>query len=686
MTRKKWIMPGVDKSDALALSRETGVNSLLAYILIGRGVDTPKKVGGFFDGELGDPFELKDMDKAAERISAAVDSGGKILVFGDYDCDGVTSTAILTSFLATMGANVEARLPSRYGDGYGLGVEAALEAAENGVSLVITVDNGITVFDAADKLKELGIDLIVTDHHQPEDVLPDAVAVVDPWRRDDTSSFKSLCGAGVALKLCAALNDGSYDEILDEYADLAAIGTIADVMPVIGENRIIIKRGVEKIRARDTRPGLETLLDSVLDDRERVTASDIAFFIGPRINAMGRVGSAGPALELLTTEDETACAELVEALGRANDERKKMTRAVADDIDRIIAADPELKNDRIAVIAGEGWPVGILGPAAAGATEKLGKPAVVIGIEETTDADGKTVRIGRGSCRSVDGFSIRDALSAVSGILLTYGGHELAAGVSLRAEDIDTFRSAINGYASRVAPVYQTLSVDMKISSRNLDMRLVDRLSELEPFGKDNPLPTVCVPDVTISRISPMGGGKHIRLDLMGEVPFSAAFFGCSEAEFPYAAGDKVDVCVTVTENTFNPSVSPVTIKLLGLRPAGTDDEKLFAQRAIYDTFVSTGRISPAAAARMCPDRDTVALVYRYIREKGSVPEDAEALTYHLGLPPLRTAVVRTALDALGQLGLIVLDRAGYSAPGTAEKKDLSDSPVIKSLREAADN
>ena len=674
MGRKKWIPVPYDKARAQALAAETGLDPFAVLLLHARGVDTPDALAAFIgavDAPLSSPFLLRDMDKAVRRILAAVDAGERILVYGDYDCDGVTATALLYSYLQTVGAEVDYYIPSRERDGYGLSLRTAQKIVEGGFSLVVTVDNGIAALEEAVFLRENGVDLVVTDHHQPGEALPAAVAVVDPHLPDDPSPCKDLAGVGVALKICAALEDGDYTAVLQDYADLVTIGTVADIVPLTGENRTLVAGGLRAIAETD-RPGLRALLDSLSLGEREITSSVVAFALAPRINAAGRMGDADAALELLLTEDPEDAARLAAALGEANAQRQATESEILAAVQAQLAETPALKEARVVVVAGEGWHPGVIGIVAARLVDAFGKPAAVIAVGE----DG----VCRGSARSVEGFSLYDALAAVQDTLVQFGGHTLAAGFSVKKENIPAFRDAINDYARRQGDVYPALSIDCRLNPAHITAEILDSLRLLEPFGAGNPQPTFGIFGVNLVSVRPVGNNKHIRLTVSKNgVTVPLVYFGMPAERFPYRPGDALDVAVRAEKNVFQ-GETKVSLQVKDVRPAGSDDDALFA--ALW-RFAAAKRGEPLPAgerAALSPDRALLGRVYKAVKNENGGQIPPEVLTARLGLPARQVGSVLASLCALTEVGVLRAENDGWADAGLQEKADLSQSPLLTFL------
>lgn len=673
MGRKVWNINAYDKNAASALALKTGVDDFAVLLLQSRGIRTADAVLEFVsaaDAELFSPFLIKDMDKAAERINRAVENGEKILVYGDYDADGVTATALLTSYLETVGANVSYRIPSRLREGYGLSPETAEEICSTDIKLVITVDNGIASVKEAEIFKENGIDFIVTDHHQVGEVLPDAYAVVDPHRSDDTSPEENLAGVGVALKLISALEGGDSAAVFDEFGDLAAIGTIADIVPLTGENRIIVAKGLQLIK-NSFRPGIIKLLE-IAGVKGDISSTSVAFGIAPRINAAGRMGSAETALRLLLTYDENEAEELAELLISENTRRQTTESTIAVEIEAYLDENPKIRNDRVIVVSGKDWHPGVIGIAASRLVDKYGRPAIVISVGE----DG----VSRGSGRSIDGFSLYEALSFCEDTLIQFGGHTLAAGFSVAEENIDAFRNKINLYAKSLPPFYPSLDIDIRLNPRAIGMDILESLSYLEPFGAENPTPYFGIFSAVIQQIKSIGSDKHTMLTLMKDsVSFRTVYFGQTAESFPYRAGDTVDVAVRIEKNEFRGEVKP-GIQIKDIRPAGENDLDMFFSLYMYNKFLSGDMLTSDEKALICPDRAMLSCIYRYFREQKKWQFSSEILCMRTGIPYEKAGAVAVCLDTFVAVGILTRVDDTFELSDFSGKANLAECEILRKL------
>lgn len=675
MNYRAWQLNQAADQDAEALHAE-GFGVLLSRVLAARGVHTAEAAHHLLDGrdELTDPFLLKDMDKAVERIQRAVEEGEPIVIFGDYDVDGVSATAILFECLSNQGAQVRCKLPSREGGGYGLNADILKRLAEKGYTLVVTVDNGIAAVEEARCAKALGIDLVITDHHLPGEELPEAVAVVDPNRADDDSPFKFLCGAGVAFKLCAALEGCDPAELLDMFGELAALGTIADVMPLIGENRTLVREGLAVLQ-ETMRPGLQALLENAGYAGKPVTAETVSYGIAPRLNAAGRMDTAAVALKLLLCENEEQAAGIAARLSEINAERQQTEQQILAAALETIQADPARTHDRVLVVSGEGWHPGVIGIVASRLMERYGRPAIVISTE-----NGE----GRGSGRAPAGFNLHAALAACSACLIRSGGHAAAAGLLVEEEKISVFRAAVNAWAAKEYPVPEpsSLKLDAAVNLAELDLTSVRELSRLAPFGSGNPVPLLLVENAVVDGLWPLGSeGRHTRVRLrQGDSACFVSVFGTAPQEMVYQPGAVVDAAIEVS--VFQGRNGPmVSAHCKAMRPAGLGNEPA-RQAAAFDAVCGGTSLPPDRAAAFLPDRNDTATLYRRIRVGGVPADDLQPVFAASG--PQNTGKTLASLTALYELGLVELQNGRWMPAAVTGKKNLDDAPILQKLRAMA--
>ena len=669
-----WSEERVQKTLA-AQQKESG---LLAGILAARGITDPADALTLLAGEeeLSDPMLLTDMDRACARILEAIDREETIVVFGDYDVDGVTATALLYQHLKGMGASVKCMLPSREGDGYGLSKNAIQSIHDKGYRLIVTVDNGISAVDEAAFAASLGVDLVITDHHLPPDALPQAVAVVDPRREDDRSPFKGLCGAGVAFKLCAALDGCTPEEMLDYCGDLAAVGTVADVMPLTGENRTLVKAGLRQLCQTD-RPGFVALLDEVGLSGKPITAENISYAIAPRINAAGRMDNAVTALQLVLCEDEERAGELAHKLNEINAARQETEQEIVKAAQEQLDKEPSLLEDRVILLWGRDWHPGVIGIVASRLVEKTGRPVIVVSV----DANGE----GKGSGRSVQGFNLHACIASCADLLVRFGGHAMAAGLSVREENLPELRRRLNEWAARECPVLHTppLTCDLSIHLDRITVESVRRLEQLAPYGADNPTPVFLLEKAVVEGIYPVSEGKHSRLRLrQGNASIYAVWFGMRPEQLPYTQGDAVDAALNLSVYEA-PRGAQLSGRILELHPAGLGTTAS-QQAALVQALRRGTPLTAEQKQTVAPARSDIIAVYRELQTRRWHADDLQPLFAKLGEE--NTGKILVAVAALEQVGLIAAkERDGirfWELVPTAGKKNLADAPILKCLEE----
>lgn len=541
-----WDIKGYDRASAVALSR-SGLNPLVSVFLASRGITSVAAAKSFLRDDLnviGDPYLLKDMDAAVNRIRRAMGTGERIAVYGDYDVDGMTACCLLASFFRSKGVPYEIYIPGRMDEGYGLNKAAIDTLAARGISLIITVDCGITAQEEAAYAKKLGVDLIITDHHECNDILPEAIAVVDPKRKDCHYPNKSLAGVGVAFKLvCALENAEDIEDLFMKYGDFVAIGTIADVMPVIGENRLLIRRGLAALNKK-RRPGLNRLIKEACVEQRDISAAAISFALSPRLNAAGRMGRTSLTVDLLLTECEEEADRLTAELCRLNSERRQLE---SDIYEQAYASLLDNMPQGPVVLSNRGWYQGVMGIVATKIAERFLFPAVIISVDD----EG----IGRGSCRSIGSFRMFSALEQCSDLLDSFGGHEMAAGLTIPETNISEFRRRIFDYYHETIkiPAAPALRLDFEVKKPELlSLENVAALKRSEPFGNGHPPPLLCIKAAALSGITPVSGGKHTKLRIIKtDKSFDCICFGRSAEDLDVTVGALVDVAFEPVVNEY---------------------------------------------------------------------------------------------------------------------------------------
>jgi len=659
----------------------SGYAPLAAMVLASRGMEDDHQARAYLDcnAPLLDPFLMTDMDKAAGRVGLAMSRGEKIAVFGDYDVDGITATCLLTDFLRCHGADAVSYIPGRLEEGYGLNPIAIHQLHDESVKLIVTVDCGITAVSEAELCRQLGIDLVITDHHECKQTLPAAAAVVDPHRPDGGYPHKNLSGVGVAFKLASALC-GSQEGVLEEYADMVCLGTVADVMPLQGENRVFVARGLESL-AHTRRPGIAALMAECGCAPEAVSASSIGFMLAPRINAAGRMGQIDLAVELFLTDDPDKAAEAARGLCELNRQRQ----AVESEIYRqAVSMLPMGKPPEAIVLADESWHQGVVGIVASRIAEEYACPTFLICL------DGEH---GKASSRSHGGFNLFASLSALSPLLESYGGHELAAGFTITRANIPEFRRQICALAAKfyTDDVPRTvLDVDCAVSPELLTLHNVDALQMLEPCGNGCPKPVLMVKNLTIDRISMVGGGRHMRLRLCsGHTYLNAIYFSANPQTVSIQPGDLVDVAFTPQVNEFR-GTRTVQMNVIDIRPSC--NAECLPDAAPYRDM-QRGNLTAGEAAALLPDRKMLALVWRYLDAANPVQESPVCLCRKIvrwSGKPLNLGQMLTCLDIFRDVGLLTVQRQHKYVsirltPGEG-KADLSRSQTMQRLLHAKES
>ena len=610
MKKKKWLLAADHSACAEGMAGELGLSRLTARVLASRGFDTCDKAKDFMTHSLEgihDPFLLKDMDKAVAEIRSAIENKVKIAIYGDYDVDGVTATCIMIQYLRKMGADCTYYIPDRLGEGYGLNTAAIQSLYDDGCRLLITVDSGITAEEEAEYARDLGLRLIVTDHHECKETLPCAVAVVNPRRVDSDYPFRELAGVGVAFKvICALEHHRPIEDLLREYADVVAVGTIADVMPLVGENRIIVSYGLQYLQHTKNQ-GLKALMQKLGLDTKVVTSNSVSFIMAPRINAAGRLGGASSAARMFLTDDGQEAAALAEHLCNLNHRRQEEENGIYEQIMARIKAQPELTRGKTMVLWGDGWHNGVIGIVSSRLSDRYGVPCVLISM--TGDS-------GKGSGRSIKGFNLYAALEKNAVLLEKYGGHELAVGLTVRRDNLEQLRDALEAYAAETQSeeIVPCVNVDCRVEPEELTLREVRGLSAMEPFGMGNPQPVFLMNDVRIEEITPISHDRHIKLHLSRKGRnFYAFVFGMGAKSCQFVKGDLLDIVFSAEINSYRGNEN-VQLVVKDVKWASCEEE---ADREAMDTWQAFRREEPITreqAALLSPTREDLVAVFRHVK------------------------------------------------------------------------
>lgn len=679
---RRWKLPQADPDRVKNLIDQTGMPPIAAQILEGRGVSEPEQAKAYagFDREakMHDPFLMADMRQAVERLARAVEEGEQIAVYGDYDCDGITATAMLYTYLEDLGARVIYYIPDRDQEGYGLNRSALDFLKQQQVDLVVTVDNGISALDEAEYAASIGLDLVITDHHQPRPQLPKACAVVDPHRQDCPYPFKYLCGAGVAFKLiCAMEGDLSGEEMIWHFGELAAIATVADIVELTGENRLIVQRGLECISLGE-QIGVKALIEAAGMDEHKIDSTALAFGVAPRINAAGRLGQTDLAMELLLSDRQSQADELAHQLNELNNQRKALVDKIYSEIVTKLSRHPEILRDRVIVLYGEGWHHGVIGIAAARIVEEYCKPCILFSIEGEE---------ARGSARSVEGYSMIDAIARCSELLTRYGGHNQAAGMTLRTNDLPQFIQQLQQDAREhfdIMPVEQ-LQIDAVLTAQQLTLDTVYGMQALEPFGCGNELPVVALLGCRVDAIAPLSENRHLRLKFTYQGrQLQAVYFRMPADQFPFFPGDVVDIAANLEANEYNGEKS-LSIKVKDMRLHGINQEKLIVGRQYYEKYLREEPLDEKIRQYICPTREDVAMLYRFLRQCGSFPFGYDMLWCRLRR--INYCKMMICIDVMVELGLAetvpgaVRGQQILRLPARVAKTQLEQSSILRRLK-----
>ena len=716
--KKVWSLrytPGNTEADAVVstIARELGISSVAARLVYNRGYHDPQIARGFLKTSLGalhDPFIMKDMDAAVRRIVEALERNEKITVYGDYDVDGVTSVTLIYLYLRSLGADVDYYIPSRAKEGYGLSKIAIDKLAEGKTRLVVTVDTGITANAEVDYARELGIEMVITDHHECHEILPTACAVVNPHRPDCPYPFKELAGVGVIFKVACALElnrcagevaESVIERMCERFVDLVAIGTVADVMPLVDENRVIVKRGLAKVEDTD-RCGLAALIDAINNSgnaageriavkKRKVNAGFIGFGIAPRINAAGRIDSAEKAVALLLSENRQDAASRAQELCEINLRRQVEENSIAEEAYAKIVEKHNFENDRVIVLDADEWQQGIIGIVASRITEKYGLPSILISFDGAMGDTPSPDDVGKGSGRSVKGMNLVEALDHCRDLLVRFGGHELAAGLSVTREKVDELRRKLNEYAKD--KLTDDLSVvryeaDLELSSDDITIQTVNEINMLEPFGVANQTPSFIVRDLTLDKIISMGAGKHSKLMLtLDGRSYQAVYFGMAASELDHYPGEKLDLLCQLGLNEFR---GQTTLQLI------VQDVKLArdAQEGYDSDMQRYCEIESGAAIGydedVIPTRADVAELYKFFKRANAAQN--YKFTYRMlhaqllgGRHNMNYSKIRFALKILSDMQVCAIDEIAEGGISVeicpkAEKTSIENSETYRRL------
>ena len=704
---REWNVKSVcnaQSSEIKEISEKLNVKPLTAQLLYNRGFTTGELAESFIRNKnilFHDPFLLADMDKAVERIFAALENNEKIVIYGDYDVDGVTAVSILYLYLKDKGGDVSYYIPSRTGEGYGINPSAIESLAEKQTNLLITVDTGITAVSETKYAKELGLDVLITDHHECQSELPDACAIVNPRRPDCQYPFKELAGVGVVFKLLCSLEytfckkncieKDWLKEICDTYGDIVAIGTVADVMPLVDENRLIVSRGLKLIETIK-RPGIEALLElsgaitvNKFDGKKkkrRITSTLISYVIAPRINAAGRISDATRAVELFLCETEAEGRKIAEELCETNRMRQAEENKIIEQAYEKIRREHDFENDKVIVLAEDNWHNGAIGIVASRITEKYNLPSILISF------DGN---ISKGSGRSIKGLNLVDALGSCADLLTKYGGHELAAGLSIDRNKLPEFKKRINDYARehlKSESLVTQIDIDAEITEKDITLANAEEIFLLEPFGISNPVPVFVLKDAYITDAQAIGSNRHTKYVFKkGNVSVTALYFGKNPSDLNLFTGDHVDVVFNLDVNEYMNNKS-VQLTLRDIRPAEKTKAIIESKREKYAEIKNEER-TIKQNEKIVPTRDDFVDVYYAIqRELRQGNENISVTMLERSLHELGYVKIRFIIDILKETEVFriecrdgIEDEYSIKASALKTKINLEKSSILKWLK-----
>ena len=684
MKNKRWELR--PQNSTTEYTTGTGLSQLGQMVLTARGITEALQVQDFLRtdyGLLADPFLMPDMEQAVAVLKAAIGAGEKIAVYGDYDVDGVTATCILIQYLNRCGARCEYYIPDRMSEGYGLNTQAIQALHDSGVSLLITVDSGITAMEEVAFAKSLGMKVIITDHHECKEEIPKADAVVNPRRLDSSYPFKELAGVGVAFKFLCAMEQGRHtlEQMMELYGDIVAIGTVADVMPLVNENRAIVWGGL-KILEKTKNRGIAALMRKLNLFGKPMSATTVSFMMAPRINAAGRLGGASNAAKMLLTDNEEEAADIADLLCDLNAQRQMAENEIYQQVIKQLDTEYSKGSQQPIVMWGENWHNGVIGIVASRLAEKYFVPAVLISLEGDQ---------GKGSGRSVKGFNLYQALEKTGHLLQKYGGHEMAVGLTVDRAMLPEWKEQLTACcvaAMQEADITPTIVIDCEIGESLLTLEQVEGLDKLEPFGMCNPQPVFLIRNMHIEEITPIGKDRHVRLSVKGEKgTYAALAFGLSAGNCPFVQGDRVDLVCTVDINDFRGNRS-VQLIVKDMKLTGEEQAKDRADMALYEK-VMAGRATREELEQVVPNRDDLVAVFRHLKCK---LEDTEhklsAISRKIQYETrqhISIAKLLICIDVMAEFGIVTWNRNDDSITiqvhDIGKKIDIGKSTVLNSLQ-----
>lgn len=674
----EWSISEIDEEIVSKYSQKYGIPYVSAAILYSRGFREESDIQNFLQGTVEDNvFDITDMDKAVQRIEKAIKENEKICIYGDYDADGITSSSLMCRYLRDRGADVFCYIPERNKDGYGLNNSAIEYIKNEGTDLIITVDNGISAFDEVKYANFLGMDVVITDHHRVRETLPCACAVVNPYRKECSElKNKNFAGVGVAFKLIEAMETGKSNkkELLNKYSDLVTVGTIGDSIELFGETKEVVKYGLKNLLSSKI-PGIISLLKCSNLYLKELDSISVAFGIVPRINACGRMDNARLALELLMCDDVYESDKIAVEVCKLNDLRKNIENEILEDVEKLLLEEPERKYEKIIVAEGENWNHGVLGIVASKITQKYGKPCILITIEGETS---------RASCRSIEGFSIYDALVRNSKWLTRFGGHPMAAGFSINTSDLKFFKESLFRDSEDYEVPSPCVSIDFELEPYQISCEILEDLEILKPYGNGNPEPVFGIFGATLVKIIPIGKGKHLKLVFEKDgFEFSILYFNKTPNDFIFSENEKLDLAITLHENEYM-GVKSVSCYAVDFKICNYDLKKAVKEKNLYQNFKKSNMLN-CDFTDIIPNREEFVKIYQYVKKLKNKSIRVDLINKRLFNNSKNLFIIYIVLDVMEELGLIRIFRSADEykiiVNEVKEKVNISDSLILKSIK-----
>ena len=642
--------------------------SILDRLLTSKGFSNQHEKNDFINCnyEISDPSEFYGMSDLVKRLNKAIDSFEKVCIFGDYDCDGITATCMLYSYLSKKNLNVMYMLPSRYEEGYGLTKTIVDKINSYGVNLIITVDNGISAYDEICYSNSLGIDVIVTDHHKIPERLPPAVSIVNPHL--NKSGFKDFAGVGVVFKIIQELEkqNSSLDDLLKEYGDLLSIGTIGDMVSMTGENRVLVKKSLKYLR-KSSRPGVQVLIEGTVFGSD-MDGTEISFGIVPKLNACGRMGSADYAAKLLLSSSISEARTFLKISLDMNDERKSLCNSIIDEVECDIYKN-HLYNDRIIFAWNENWNHGVIGIAASVICNKFGKPCFLFSVQKDES---------RGSARSIPGFDIHNCLSDCKDLVTKFGGHTMAAGANIKTQNLKELKKRLLSISSNIDMPFYFIDISCTIEPEDVSIKILDEINKMSPFGSGNSEPIFAILNICLVKVFSIGSGKHIKIKFRkNDKIFEATMFGMPYSDFLFSPGDMLDLAVRIKKNYFLGNETAV-IHIVDVRLSGVDTFEIAFEQRIFEDFISGIKNIPNDCV---PSRDDFVKVFNCIKNNFLFNFRVEKLYNMMKKYNIRMSKAFLILEIFKELNIFNVDKRcdNYMISVKSRKKvDLHESQILK--------